>query len=45
MILRFVSETVIILNEKSESPIAGVILVIGFFMATWVFNLIRKNPP
>ena len=45
MILRFASETVATLNENNENPIAGVILVIGFFVAIWVFSLIRKNPP
>ena len=43
-ISRFVAETTIVLNEKSGSPVAGVILVVGLFMAIWVFSLLR-NPP
>lgn len=39
-----VSETVPILNEKSGSPIVGIVLIIILFAAIGIFNL-YINPP
>lgn len=45
VIWQCVSETVPILNEKSGSPIVGVVLVIVIFIAIGIYVTLYKNPP